>query len=437
MKRNTFLMLATIIVFFLSIGQVYASDSNCSDCHHLDFQVNPIDRATACAICHNATHGNSYSVLQNANTYGFEVLHDSHHYSGQVIPDVNISGCLSCHRMTGVDPEGVKVYCKTCHTNVAHENHGHVSATGFYTNNDNPGNAWPNKNEYKQRTFSCINSNCHATYRVWSGTGVIKKPSCTNCHAQPPNPPIGVAPRIPHGEQSGPNDKVDAKVTPNGTNPTTNSDIAITWMFQAGDTMAKSLDGITWTNINIGAPAVGSNYTYTDSGILNWTIVYYKVTHADASNTYFPVFPPGANAHINYLNNTKACGLCHLTHSSDQRKLLKEQTIEDLCRTCHGMANTGSRYNVDSGEIVVAGAIDSDGLITATAYQRTNSGAFGLPSGGKLYAGANAWGGAEVTSTHSTSSNVSNIAPGGGHNALNLTCTNCHLSHPKKNATGF
>lgn len=66
----------------------------------------------------------------------------------------------------------------------------------------------------------------------------------------------------------------------------------------------------------------------------------------------------------------------------------------------------------------------------------SNSGAFGIFSGGNYYAGnhASTWNGAQVTSTHSTKSSVSSIAPGGGHNSIQLTCTSCHHSHPKKNS---
>lgn len=413
MKKSV-IFLITVILYFcmLGVSAAYASTSNCSGCHHIDFQTELITRPPVCSICHIPGHGEL--IPAGKIDSDFDQLHIYHHKGGSDAPTTDRkTGCYVCHGMN-LTTSVRKLYCKLCHTNVSHENHGNVSASGWYT--DGNGSNGPNTG-YIQRTFSCINSKCHSTYG-----SLVTKPSCFNCHQDP------------HGEQRGPKDDIGVKINPNGTNPLTHSDITITWLFQTGDGLKKSLDGINWTVLDIGTAVVGSDFSFIDSGILNWTIVYYKVTRADGSDTYFPVYPPSSNAHINYLNNSRACALCHVTHSGDQAKLLKEQTTEDLCRTCHGLANTGSRYNVDTGEIVIAGSIDANGLITATSYIRSNSGAFGIRSGGKLYAGSNAWNGAEITSTHSTSSFVYNIAPGGGHNYLWLTCTNCHLSHPKKNA---
>ncbi len=416
MIRKVFLLIFFSILFTgLAPGAVFSASLNCSECHHVDFQTELINRQAVCTVCHD---GHTTWNSPNSINADFDTIHiTTYHKGGSHSPTTERkTGCWVCH-YTDLTTTVRRVWCKTCHTNVPHENHGNRNATDWATNGRT--GVAGDDNGYIQRTFSCIDSNCHSNYG-----SLVKKPSCFNCHNDP------------HGAPMGPHDEAGVKVNPNAANPTSNSDISIKWLYQAGDSLQKSLDGINWTGLDIGTPQPGNYYTYTDVGILNWTIVYYKIIRGGGDEWCFPVFPPGTNAHINYLDNTQLCASCHITHSAEQAKLLKERTIEDLCRTCHGLANTGSRYNVDTGEIVVAGSIGENGLITATSYIRSNSGAFGILSDGKYYAGnhSETWNGAEVTSSHSTSSVSSYIAPGGGHNRITLTCTNCHSSHPKKNA---
>lgn len=410
MKIRLLSLFFLLILFGLSNRAIAATD--CSECHHVDFQTELIDRNSVCTLCHN---GHTTWDTPNSINAGFDSLHIYHHKGGDWYRTTERkTGCWVCH-YTDLTDTVRRVWCKACHTNVPHESHGNQSVTDWAT--DGKTGVAGDDHGYIQRNISCISSNCHGNYGA-----IVKKPSCQNCHTDP------------HGEPRTAQDEFGVTVTPN-TDPSF-SDISVKWKYQAGDSLKKSFDGLNWNNLNIGSPAPGNYFTYTDTGMKNWSIVYYKVVHADASETYFPVYPPGSNAHMNYLDNTQLCASCHVTHSAEQAKLLKEATVEDLCRTCHGLANTGSRYNVDTGEIVVAGSIDADGRITAISYIKSNSGAFGIESGGKLYAGnhANTWNGAEVTSTHSVNSFNTSIAPGGGHNQIRLTCTSCHSSHPKKNA---
>ncbi|MDA8235616.1 MAG: hypothetical protein M0Z31_12605 [Clostridia bacterium] len=432
MKTIRKLLLIAVLAVFVNLSYTdftYAAVEDCSDCHHVDFQTESINRSVACASCHvlfTAPHNDhrEFKTAGSMNT-DYNLLHTMEAHKGTTdAPNSGpiVNDCEACHKM----PWGnYKVSCKSCHTNVAHEKHGNVSGTpGYYMTNENPSQPITDYFGfvYKSRNISCTNSNCHSTY--WSSTGIIKKPSCSNCHT------------TPHGSFPAANDESGVKVSPNGSNPTTHSDISIRWLFKSGDTLKKSLDGINWTSINIGTPTPGNYYTFVDPGILNWSIIYYKITDAGNKEKYFPVYPPGNNAHTNYFEDTALCASCHVTHSAEQAKLLKEQTTEDLCRTCHGLANTGSRYNVDTGEIVVAGTIDGTGLITAVDYRRANSGAFGIQSGGERYAGnlPSTWNGAKVTSSHNISSLSTSLAPGGGHNRIKLTCTSCHFSHPKVNS---
>lgn len=424
------------VLFLSGISAAAASvQDNCTDCHHVDFQAEPMDRSTVCKTCHSDYGSSGHPAFQTTASINadFESLHVTFHRGESWGADTPETGCLACH-----DPSDYsynrKVYCKACHINVAHENHTvtsdnrlnvpadgiNVSVAGGYLALDNPGASWPNKYGYKERTLSCTASKCHGTY--WQPGGIVKKPACTNCHTDV------------HGTFPSAPDDYGVQTIPN-SDPA-KSDITIKWFYQSGDTLLKSFDGLTWTTLTLNGPVPSSYYTYTDPAIANWSIVYYKIKHAGGSERYFPVYPPGSNAHTNYMDNTKMCAFCHVTHSAQQATLLKEQTIEDLCRTCHGLSNSGSRYNVDTGETVFGGTRNANGLITAVSYRRSNAGAFGKQSSedGKYYAGES-WGTkAEVTSTHTTNSAVSTIAPGGGHNGIVLTCTSCHRSHPKKNA---
>lgn len=396
------------IILVISLSSIANAKENCKECHY-EYDVQPINRAVTCKICHYSAYHNtgvynppgSGSWFANAASYTISDITTIHNlHKGSNAP-AGMDGCTRCHQAAS---------CKTCHNNVSHEPHGNQSYTGNFADGAS----------YGSKTLTCATSNCHKNYSNIVFPSKASNIICLNCHSDVHNvfrdqgAPVGVT-------------------TNSNANPSL-SDISINWNYQAGDILRKSLDGINWQTINIGSPPAGS-FTYTDIGIQNWTIIYYKIIKADASEQYFPVYPPSSNPHYNYVDNTQLCANCHVTHYAEQAKLLKEQTIEDLCRTCHGLANTGSRYNVDTGEVVVAGSVDAYGKITATSYVSSNAGAFGVPSGGSFYAGnhANTWNGREVTSTHSTNSLVANIAPGNGQ-SLKLTCTSCHRAHAKKNS---
>ncbi len=400
--------------------------ANCSNCHHVDFQPSKMSRKTNCWTCHGTA---DHAMGKYTQTYvpgvgwfrdngdylssNATLIHSKHNG----VNGYNTTGCDTCHAQAD---------CRLCHNNVNHVSHGSPDYTApLYSYSDGTRLRTPTGWGATLSTpISCSLSQCH---KWWTTGGPVyptsaTKSLCLNCHSDP------------HGTQPSSNDEAGVICNPN-VNPAL-SNISVKWKYFNGDTLKKSFDGINWTNLSVSGATNGQYYTYIDTGVANWSVVYYKIIRSDDSQNYFPVYPPGTNAHTNYLDNTQLCAACHVTHTAEQAKLLKEQSTEDLCRTCHGLANTGSRYNVDTGEVVSSGTIDSNGLITAVTYIKSNSGAFGIESGGKRFAGnhVGTWGGAEVTSTHSISSYNTSIAPGGGDNGVRLTCTSCHLSHPKKNS---
>jgi|GEM_PF-1302880 len=66
--------------------------------------------------------------------------------------------------------------------------------------------------------------------------------------------------------------------------------------------------------------------------------------------TVAAAFPPAQTRHGNYTEYTDACTACHGVHSalSDQ-KLLKGETVTDLCATCHD--GTTSKYDLIKGRV--------------------------------------------------------------------------------------
>lgn len=225
--------------------------------------------------------------------------------------------------------------------------------------------------------------------------------------------------------------RVQVNLTPNGVDVNA-SDVHVKWLFTAGDTVEKSVDGQNWQAVS----------TVTDgeaviTGVPNWSILYLRIRDSANNLTAFNVFPPNQNAHDTYLANTELCAGCHSTHAGAGAKLIKEASIKELCRTCHGYLNTGSRYNTDNGAVLTAGTKDpGTGLVTAISWKKSLAGPF-------FSNDLEVWGvGATVTSNHTIESPTGTVPPAGtgplspvpgGSSSCNrchdLTCTSCHLVH--------
>lgn len=225
--------------------------------------------------------------------------------------------------------------------------------------------------------------------------------------------------------------QVQVNITPNGTDVNA-SDIQVKWLFAAGDVIEKSVDGQTWQVVS---PVVAGEAAV--SGVPNWSIMYFRIRDSGNNLTPFTAFPPNQNAHDTYLGNTDLCAGCHSTHAGQGAKLLKQSSIKELCRSCHGYLNTGSRYNTDNGAVLAAGTKDPvTGLVTAITWEKSLGGPF-------FSNDLEVWGvGATVTSSHTIEGPAGTIPPAGtgplspvpgGSNSCNrchdLTCTSCHLVH--------
>ncbi|MDA8213269.1 MAG: cytochrome c3 family protein [Clostridia bacterium] len=225
--------------------------------------------------------------------------------------------------------------------------------------------------------------------------------------------------------------QVQVDHTPNGTDANA-TDVRVKWLFAAGDVIEKSVDGQTWQVVS----------TVTDgeaviTGVPNWSVLYFRIRDSANNLTPFAVFPPNQNAHDTYLTNTELCAGCHSTHTGEGAKLIKKSSIKELCRSCHGYLNTGSRYNTDNGAVLAAGTKDPDtGLVTAITWEKSLAGPF-------FSNDLEVWGaGATVTSNHTIEGPDGTIPPAGtgplspvpgGDSSCNrchdLTCTSCHLVH--------
>lgn len=160
----------------------------------------------------------------------------------------------------------------------------------------------------------------------------------------------------------------------NPADPGNKSDILLSWEFTTGDVLKKSFDGRNWITL---APDVnGTSATYKEVGAANWSVMYFQVENGTAI-TRVNVFPPNENAHANYTSDTNMCKYCHDTHNAPRAKLLNKPQISEMCFTCHGYLNTGSRYNVYNGAVISAGTKDPlTGMVTAAKWQKSLGGPY-------------------------------------------------------------
>ncbi len=212
---------------------------------------------------------------------------------------------------------------------------------------------------------------------------------------------------------------VPVTMTPNISDPQNKTDIRLEWPFTTGDILAKSTDGNTWTVLN---PTIGTGTaSYSEQGVPNWSILYFQITNG-TSRVRIDTFPPDINAHANYANDTNMCKYCHITHNAPRPKLLRGTSTSDLCFTCHGFMNTGSRYNVYNGAVISAGPKDPvTGLVTVLNWQKSLGGPYNANTMG-------VWGqdGSGQNSPVTSSHPLDMTGPGG-------ECLSCHDSHDRNN----
>lgn len=193
------------------------------------------------------------------------------------------------------------------------------------------------------------------------------------------------------------------------------SNVNLSWKFTTGDSLYKSTDGNSWTQVSLTGTNGQDVNVLAASNVPNYSLIYFEVRSIDGEKR-INVFPPTPNAHANYEDNTDTCKGCHSTHTATQKTLLLQTTVENLCNSCHGAATTKSRYSVVDG----------------TVLQKNGTKAKSL--GGAFTGGASTPWGSNASSTHSV--NASNqVAPGGvaGSNTYQLTCTDCHTGHTNTN----
>lgn len=211
---------------------------------------------------------------------------------------------------------------------------------------------------------------------------------------------------------------VSVTMVPNAVDPGNKTDITLTWAGAAGDTLEKSVDGRSWTAIT---PTVsGATHSYKEVGAVNWSVLYFRVVNG-TSVTRVNAFPPNENAHANYTNDTNMCKYCHSTHNAPRQKLLNKPQISEICFTCHGYLNTGSRYNVYNGAVISVGAKDpATGAVTAAKWQRSLGGPYfanAMGVWGKDADGSNR----PLTSNHPLS-------------YFSQECLVCHNAHARDNS---
>ncbi len=207
------------------------------------------------------------------------------------------------------------------------------------------------------------------------------------------------------------------------------SQITLTWTYQNGDTLYRTWDGRTWTQITFTPPVVGQQVSVvSDVYVPYYANIYFEIrtgSYAPANRTdpspvdpqfiTIPVYPPLRNAHSEFSTNTDLCAGCHVTHAAEGPKLIKAANNLELCRTCHGPGSPGSRYGVWDGTI------------------RLKDGTYVKSNGGPVVGGPGTpWG--AVTSTHIGGNNTP--TPGGPTLELwtpEFTCTDCHFPHASMN----
>lgn len=207
---------------------------------------------------------------------------------------------------------------------------------------------------------------------------------------------------------------------------TASQQTTLTWTPGTGSNYVEySLDGLTWTQAAEAGAGFGVRLDPSAAsgkskviGLTDFTNYYFRIRNVDGVTTFsntVVAFPPDEHAHMYFASDTNMCSRCHSTHLGAGEKLLKQTTLNDVCKTCH-TGGTGSKYQVDFGKVTGAGGTRLEAL----------AGFFGtdLVSGPGLPV---------PTWTHPLG-RLLNMAPGGnpgGEGAWEekLTCGTCHTAH--------
>ena len=158
---------------------------------------------------------------------------------------------------------------------------------------------------------------------------------------------------------------------------------------------------------------LGGNYTGsrtdTTTGIVNGAAIQINLL-AQYAQAYGP--------HGGYSNTTDRCKVCHDVHASQgSKRLLPQDTVADICETCHDFTEGISIY----GEIVANGdTVGSAHEVPGGAVARTGEAT--MVPGGQL--GVHA--GDPYPNTGGTTA-YSTLSLASGEQAL--TCTDCHTPH--------
>ncbi|GAW93582.1 cytochrome c3 family protein [Calderihabitans maritimus] len=135
--------------------------------------------------------------------------------------------------------------------------------------------------------------------------------------------------------------------------------VDLSWKGSSGETYKvwMSTDGSVWQNIYIGS----NMFSYSvKNGILGYHNYYFVVTTSEVMN--YPqdrtatnssneavAYPPNQHAHAYYLDDTNLCSNCHKTHTALGPNLLRVETTNDSCLSCHD--GTGSKYDILNGTV--------------------------------------------------------------------------------------
>ncbi len=204
---------------------------------------------------------------------------------------------------------------------------------------------------------------------------------------------------------------------------TASGQTTLVWTFQTGDAIHYSLDGLTWNTV--AAPGGGgvqaANGDAVDGntrviGLEDFRNYYFRIGLGGTYSNVVDAFPPDEHAHRYFAADTNQCAKCHNTHTGAGEKLLKTDTVNATCKTCHA-GGTGSKYQVDFGTVKGPNGttLTAPGGLFGTNFR---SGA-GVPT---------------PTSAHPFGRLIA-YAPGGDRNDTNglwnepLGCGSCHSAH--------
>ena len=152
------------------------------------------------------------------------------------------------------------------------------------------------------------------------------------------------------------------------------------------------------------------NYFFKITDGENVTMVRtYPVDNNDSNN---PERKQNDYAHGNFTPDTSMCSYCHSTHTALKEQLLRQATYYELCMLCHSSSNTQSKYDVETGSVLMA-----------SGWKPSLAGPIKLGPG-LATSGHNV----DDTGTVNTS-----VYGSDSSKILTFTCVSCHNGHGGKN----